>query len=90
MSCSQGPSVSRCQTGSEPGTALACNEPFGRLSSRLLKGGLDIPSPTTFASGSLPLVRPHDRCEHATSRTKAEDGFMAEHAASLLVYERTE
>jgi hypothetical protein len=56
----------------------------------VLKGGLDIPSLTTFASGSLPLARPHDRCEHATSRTQAEDGFEAEHAASLLVYERTE
>jgi hypothetical protein len=90
VSYSQGPSVSRWQTGSAPGTALACNESFSRLSSRLLKGGLDIPSPTTLASGSLPLVRPHDRCEHAPSRTQAEDGFMAEHAASLLVYERTE
>jgi hypothetical protein len=95
VSCSQGPSVSRWQTGSEPGTVLACNEPFGRLSlrvynARVFKGVLEIPGTTTVASRSLALTWLQNRLAYVTSRAVTDGSFEAEHAAYLLVYEPTE
>ena len=79
---SQGPSVSRWQNGSEPGTTLACNAPFGRLSirvryTRVFKGVLEIPGITTVASRSLPLAGLHNHWECATSRAVADGSFEA-------------
>ena len=69
----------------------ACDEPFGRSSNRVrgtrvFKGGLDLPSMTTVASGSLSLAWLHDPCcEYATSRAGSDGSFNAENAAFLLV-----
>ena len=95
MSCSQGPSGSRWQTGLAPGTALACNEPFGRLSlrvynARVFKGVQEIPGTTTVASRSLSLTWLQNRLAYLTSHAVTDGSFEAEHAAYLLVYERTE
>jgi hypothetical protein len=82
-------------TGSEPGTALACNEPFGRLSirvhnARVFKGVLEIPGATTVTSGSVSLAWLHNRIACSTSRAVTAGSFEAEHAAFLLVSDRTE
>jgi hypothetical protein len=95
VSCSQGPSGSRWQTGSAPGTALACNEPFSRLSlrvhhARVVKGVLEIPGTTTVACRSLALTWLQNRLACVTSRAQTDGNFEAKHAAYLLVYERTE
>jgi hypothetical protein len=76
VSCSQGPSVSRWQTGSEPGTALACNELFSRLSlrvynARVFKGVLEIPGNDdrcisvshAHVAAEPPCVRDFTRCD---------------------------
>ena len=82
MWCSQGPSESRWQTGSEPGTVLACNEPFGRLSmcgrqTRVLKGVLEIPRDDDRCIAVSPACVAHDRCECVTSRAVADRSFEA-------------
>ena len=48
---SQGPSESRWQNGSEPGTVLACNELFGRLN----KEGLDVTA-SPMSAGQLAAI----------------------------------
>jgi hypothetical protein len=87
--------VSRWQTESEPGTALACNEPFSRLSlrvhnARVFKGVLEIPGTTTVACRSLAFTWLQNRFACVTSRAATDGNVEAEHAAYLLVYERPE
>jgi hypothetical protein len=78
--------------GSEPlaildqslGQWQACDEPFGRLSTRVFKGGLTSQLRRPWHPNLL-LARPQDRYEHAKSHAGSEGSFKAENDVFLLM-----